>query len=395
MVNYVIIAKSLPKMKKKNFARRARVVEGARWYIDFVTTSLQTGNETRSRKDFGLNDITDLQVRREVATRIAIALETFIIEAGSIQPEVKAKKEFNLLASLQAAAEVKYASPRKQSHKNYRVGVDWLSKYLAAVNRKGMNVSEFEKRDAKAFVVWIKKQKEFTGRTINNYTSALKTLWNEMKDQETAEINPWTEVKLLKVSEKIRRVLTEKERTVIADTLEKEHYWMFRVVLLVYYCHIRPVELTRLRFRDFDTERGLIHIGEAQSKTWKKRTVTIPSVILKYFADGIFNKKPGNYYWLGGGWEPNSTEPLNVKRLFRKHYDVTRALQKVGKLEDVTGITLYGWKDTGISVHARHTSLRAAQDQAGHTTMDQTMVYYHAPLVNEEYRDLPDTIHEK
>lgn len=54
-------------MAKKMFAvSRAHLVTGARWYVDYTTVDLITGQETRRRQDFDLNEISDLEVRRAV-----------------------------------------------------------------------------------------------------------------------------------------------------------------------------------------------------------------------------------------------------------------------------------------------------------------------------------------
>lgn len=53
---------------------------------------------------------------------------------------------------------------------------------------------------------------------------------------------------------------------------------------------------------------------------------------------------------------------------------------------------MFDWKDTGISLHTRKTSPVATKDQAGHTDLSITSVYYHIEEMNVEYRALENDL---
>lgn len=185
----------------------------------------------------------------------------------------------------------------------------------------------------------------------------------------------------------------------MASEIEHTDYWLFRGLLLQFFCYVRPVELTRLRFRDFDLGRGLVTVQEGDAKSWKRVVKTIPKSILPYFLDGRFDKYPANYFILGrvedrrgmARVEPCTTQ-VDDDRMYRRHLKVLLRLKKQGKIGDFEGLTWYSWKDTGISLHTRRTSPVATKDQAGHTDLSTTSLYYHAPDVNAEYRDLPNDL---
>lgn len=175
---------------------------------------------------------------------------------------------------------------------------------------------------------------------------------------------------------------------------------MFRGVLLQFFCYIRPVELLRLRFKNFDLGRGVVTVESSDAKSWKKRVVTIPKSVLHYFTDGIFDKQPANYYLFGRrpiGNRRWSLEPWTVQisegRMYIRHRRVLWRLRDAGKLGDITGLHWYSWKDTGISMHTRKTSPVATKDQAGHADLSITSVYYHADPLNAEYRALENDLY--
>lgn len=69
-----------------------------------------------------------------------------------------------------------------------------------------------------------------------------------------------------------------------------------------------------------------------------------------------------------------------------------RALLAVLGAENIDGLSLYSWKDTGITEHARITTPLATRDQARHSDFDMTLTYYRQDKVNEEYRNLNSDI---
>lgn len=85
--------------------------------------------------------------------------------------------------------------------------------------------------------------------------------------------------------------------------------------------------------------------------------------------------------------------PIDENRPYKRHAKVLEKLKADGRLTgDIAGLTWYSWKDTGISMHTRRTSPVATKDQAGHTNLAVTSIYYHAPDENMEYRVLENDL---
>lgn len=257
-------------------------------------------------------------------------------------------------------------------------------------------VEEFKTAHAKRFKKYLIGL-GLSNRTTNNYIGCLVTLWNSLP-QSVHEIqvpNPFAGTKKERVTKKRRRTYTKAEKLAVVKYIQENHYWLYRALLLLYYCGIRRNEMCRLKFSDFDLKTGVILISEENAKTYRERTPTIPANILPAFQDGVFDKYPKKCYVFGRNWEPNPTEPLNPNRISKAHRRMLEgaATQNLIPLEDLEGLDFYAWKDTAISAHIRITTPIATRDQFGHQNLQQTMVYYHAPIINQEYRDLPDTLH--
>lgn len=387
--------------KTKTLIARARLVKGSRWHIDFTRFDVNTGIETRHRKDFDLNAIEDLRVREEVAARLVRYLDVFAQERGSrVVADVK-KEEITVRQAVEQIVAIKMALPRKNSRKTYAAISKKLLAWCERLHYANMPVSQFGKQHCRAFWDTLVSSGDYKGRSLNNYLVCLRTFWNEMQERDQVTENPWTKIKPERVGEKSRRPFTDAERRVVAEEIERTDYWMFRGVLLQFFCYIRPVELLRLRFKNFDLGRGVVTVESKDAKTWRRRTVTIPKAIMPYFLDGRFEKYPGNYFLFGrkemrrGVYllEPYTT-PISECRMYKRHRRVLERLKEEGKLGDISGLHWYSWKDTGITLHTRKTSPVATKDQAGHTDLSVTSVYYHADEVNAEYGRLPNDLFE-
>lgn len=377
----------------KKFFVRARVVKGARWYIDFSRFDPQTGTESRHRKDFDLNEIPDLQIRDAVAERLARYIEHFTPSA----PAKAAPEGPTLFEAFTRAVQAKQNLPREVSRRRY---ITISKPFIEWIRKKRLDtapVAEFTRKHARDYWSNLQTTANLRGKSLNGYLGAFRAVWNEIAadlDQDGFK-NPWESIKPVRIQEKQRRPFTDYERRTVAAAAMESDYWLFRGIVLQFFCYIRPVELTRLKFKDFDFSRGTVTVRETENKSYKKVVKTLPASILGYFLDGRFDKYPANLFvfGLGSGKMEPSTTAIDEQRMYKRHAALLRRLAAAGKMPGgIDGLSFYSWKDTGISLHAARTGPIPTKDQAGHSSLDMTSVYYKAPEVLQEYRLLENTL---
>lgn len=386
-------------MAKKTFVRAARLVKGSRWYIDFQRVDPETGDTTRHRQDFDLNDIEDLAERERVGERLVRYIEAFA-PIPKFRNTAEKSDSVAVKEAVETVLALKMRLPRKNSRKTYSAISKKLLAWCERLHYANVPAPEFGKKHCRAFWDSLVSCGAYKGRSLNNYLACLRTIWNELIERELATENPWAKIKPERVGEKSRRPFTEEERRVVAAHIEATDYWMFRGVLLQFFCYVRPVEMLRLRFKNFDLGRGVVTVESADAKTWRRRVVTLPKSIMPYFTDGIFNRQPANYFLFGRKqvgahtWilQP-ATTAVSECRMYKRHRRVLERLKADGRLTgDISGLTWYSWKDTGISLHTRKTSPVATKDQAGHADLSITSLYYHGEEINPEYRMLENDL---
>jgi len=382
-------------MTKKTFVRGARLVEGKKWYIEYDVYSELTGISTRHRKSFDLNKIADFDVRRQVGQILARYLADFV--APDQEPPAEGERGDSVQVAVDFSLKIKLATPRKNTHKSYlSVSRHFLS-WCESRHYKDMPVEDFTRKHSQAYFDYLRTapKKPLRGRTLNNYLITLRALWGELQDREVVADNPWSKIKPAREEEKKRRAFTDAEKRTVAEHIRRTDYWLFRCLLLQYFCFIRPVEISRLKFRAFDLKAGTVKVEAFEAKKWKTRVSTIPHSILPFFIDGIFDAQPAHFYIFGlqdNGQIGPSAKSAGENRQYKRHRKALEFLKQNGALQNIVGLTWYSWKDTGISRHARATSPLATRDQAGHTDFDMTLTYYQADTINAEYQALKNDL---
>lgn len=372
-------------MTKKTFVR-ARLVKGPKWLIDY-TIFLPSGEESRHRQDFFLNEIDDLVLRERIGLHLIRCLEVIVQGQGA---PARRSPAVTLRDGLSEAILSKQGL-RKNTLRGYERTARKFSTWAQKSGWLDRPLREFTKRPAREFFANLSAG-GLSGRTINNYKSDLHALWQEMENSELCTLNPWA-IRSVRVGEKGRRTFTDQERRAVAAEIEKTDYWLFRALLLQFFCFIRPDEINKLRFRDFDFGKGTVRVGFAESKVWRTRFATIPREVLPYFVDGRFDRQPGNFFMLPGKNDNPGPNPVEKTRAYKRHRKVLERLLDRGELQNIAGLTWYSWKDTGISLHARRTSPLSTRDQAGHRNFNTTLIYYHSEDVNAEYAAIPNDLY--
>ena len=171
-------------MAKKIFVHQAHIVKGSRWKIDYTTLDPTTGQERRHRNEFGLNSV-PLEIREQVAGCLLKCVEKVL--RGIPQAPTPAPigvESMPMAEAVELALKIKTAGPMENTHKNYRTIGRYLLEWIEARSYARLPVSEFGRRQARAFFDWYITRKPLRGVTINNRLIHLRALWSELVDRE-------------------------------------------------------------------------------------------------------------------------------------------------------------------------------------------------------------------
>lgn len=355
-----------------------------RWYISFRALNPITGKLESFRKTYDMNRIKNLKERRSFAMDMVNRLNKELLPSGYPfeDPDFK-----SILEAIDEALEVKRELPRKKSFQSIKSKANILKTYLEEKRLGKLDITEWDRTHCRRFMAWVLETRGVSNTTYNTYINQLKTMWMEMVRDKLIGENPWRDMKMKIPEEKKRRILTDGERVAIIQEAKENDWWLYLAILLQYYCFIRPSELRRLLFRDFDLGKGTVTLSREKTKTHRRgRVLTMPSDVLKVFHHQDFVKNPGNWVVFGKSLKPHPNKPCGQNTMSNRHRLIVQKLFEEGKISHMDGLQFYSWKDTGITNLSQQVSPYKLREQTGHVDFEMLLRYYHNSDVNQEMK---------
>ena len=353
--------------------RSARVVDGYRTYIEYWSQNPITGKLERFRETYGLNRIHDKKERLERAEELKDQIN-FRLPQGFPFKQETAKDRIDgqkLMDGIDFAYKLKCQTDSLASLRTYKSTHKLFTQWIERKGYQSMLLFEFEFKHAREYMDYWILEKNVSNNTYNGKRVRIMSMFQELVDREFIEVNPFSKIKRKKKTKKIREVFDKREMQLISTYYKKNKPWMYKAMLLQFYCFIRPVELRRLKFHHFDLENGLIRFKGKDTKNNDDGTITIPKAILKDFINKEFAYHPSNLFVFGSGLSP-STKQCGEGSMNALHDRVMDKL-KVNRPE----ISWYSWKDTGMTILSEKLTPRELQKQARHSDLSITEVYLH------------------
>ncbi len=378
-----------------------RLVEaGQGWYIVFYQVNPATGELERERKSYDLNRL-KLPERKKRAAALVKEIARLMpggypwVASGKVfeiakykllkEKELAAKPEKlperSVLEALTQATNAKIRDKRKDTVRTFESRSRHIVNWLAKERLSNLPLSEFTKKHAQAYL--NEARERVCGTTYNNYRREAIGFWEVMLTNEWIESNPWKKTVRMKKSKKRRRKFELDEAAAMLDYLYENDWWLLILVLLHLGGCLRRTEAYRLRFRDFNLVDGYIHISEDQAKNWKEAPITIPGQILHFLRDERFSAFPLGWLLFGQHCKPHPNISTGENTFKNRHRKALLLLQKQGRVADIEGLSLYSWKDTGLSALAKFLTPFELKDQARHADTATTMIYYEGERIIE------------
>ena len=174
----------------------------------------------------------------------------------------------------------------------------------------------------------------------------------------------------------IAKRLIKKTRTIIPNNTVKnistyldEHDRHFLLACnLLFYCFIRPKEMSMLKIENINIKGSTIFIPGEISKNKGDAVISLPTKVIKLMLDLEIFKYPASNYIFSDGCIPGRTK--RIPKMFRDHWEKVRTALKFPK-----EYKFYSLKDTGITSMLRQYDTLTVRDQARHSSLLMTDVY--------------------
>lgn len=341
------------------------VAKGSKLFIYFSYNA--NGNRKVMKYKKGLNDsaITNTERKQrtsELFDEIENLLKTKTFNGLDFEDVVKPEE----IPTFEQAAKI-YLENRKEfvegkTIENYKNGFDFFSNFLAIKNLSHLTLDKIDVVLIEDYIGYMlnhispRTKRKLTVTTINEYKDRLSFVLKFFtKKKRLLPFNPMDDVstgkKLKKQHSNSHKAMSVEEFTELIRYVKqhrKPAYLTF--LLLIYYTHLRPMEICRLQVKDFDLENRVIKLIAPKSKTRISRTVPLDLPIYNHLISlGVDFNKDLNKFFISYN-KINRIEYVGDKQY--NHNNISYSFKTI--MSDLgyenRGFTKYGLKHTA-NVH--------------------------------------------
>lgn len=369
-----------------------KVAKGKNLFIYFTYAKGNIRKIVKFRKGLNDNGITAKELKTRIS-QIFNEVEKLLYTKMFNGVDFEDKSDVIKIPTFAEAAEV-YIQNRiefvtSKTIENYKNGFDFFSNYLFLRGISDLTIDKIDALLLEDYISYmlkhisLKTKRKLSIQTINEYKDRVSfVLKFYSKKKRLLPYNPMEDVttgkKLQKQDSLTHKAMSVEEFTELIEYVKKHRkpaYLTF--LLLIYYTHLRPMEICRLQIKDFDMEKRIINLIAPKSKTRISRTVYLDLPIYNHLLSiGVDFNQDLNSYFI-------SYSSLNRigyvgERLYNHNnisYSFKTIMADLGYSEK--GFTKYGLKHTA-NVHEviyENMSFAEVQIRNGHTMPQQTQTY--------------------
>ena len=346
------------------------------WYISFNAFDPSSGKMKRKR--IKINYIDTKRKRKEYANDLIARINAELVNGWN--PWVNNTSE-NTYATIEIAADA-YRKKlerlladdfiREKTLKGNLSMLNVLMEYNKSTKVPKKYIYQFNGEFLSEFLDYIWLDKGNSGTTRDNYIIWLKSFAKFLLSKQYIEVDPTSTLMSLgkKKSKKERLVIKPEHMTKLKDYCEENNKHYLLACYILYYCFIRPKEMSHIKLEHISINNGTIFIPDKNSKNRKDGTVTLPDKVIKLMIELDIFKHPSSYYLFGKYFKPN--EEWHSDKQIRDYWS-----QKIRpKFNFPKEYKFYSLKDTGITdLIKTGKDLLSVRDQARHHSLLMTDLY--------------------
>lgn len=349
---------------------------GKCWYVGFMAYDPVKGEMRRKR--IKVNSIKKIGERRKYAQGLINRLNAQLLQGWNPWVEAESERAYHrwddVVAQYRRSIDKLFSDGyyREETYRSYmsylRVLVNWNESRKVPL----VYIYQFDSAVVQEFLEYVYVERSNSPQTRDNYLMWLRT-WDTwliqrkyMKSKATAGIVVYG--KRVR-GKKNRTVIDEKDMMRLKDYLvEKNRHYLLACYVL-YYCFIRPKEMSKIRVEHISLKRQTVYIPADNSKNRDDGTVTLPRKVAELMIElGVFDS-PGSWFLFSDGFRPG--EKFRDSKMYRDYWS-TRVRKD---LRFPVKYKFYSLKDTGITEMLRRHKSITVRDQARHSSVLTTELY--------------------
>jgi integrase len=357
--------------------RPAKLCTGKEWFVEFYAFNFEL--KKLCRKKIKLNHITKVSDRRVFANGLIRRLNAELEKGWNPFVAEENSKSYSLLTKVLDdfisfnRKKFNEGDIRQSTIDSYESHYKTLSSYIVEKKYSDSYVYNFNKDFIIKYLDHIYNDLNRSSRTRDNYLKFLRLFSSYLVERDFIKVSPADNITVLGKSKravKSRTVIPADIMKKLSVYLKKKNTGFLLASQILYFCMIRPREMTFIKIRHIDLEKSIIFVPGETAKNYKDAVVTIPDSLNKLMREMNISDNDPEHYLFSTGFNPG---PVHChERLFSKFWD-----RKVRKDLDLPmSLKFYSFKDTGITNMIRkYNDPIIARDQARHHDLSITNMY--------------------
>ena len=354
----------------------AQLTQGKDWYVSFYAFDPSLGEMKRKR--IKINRIKQKKSRKEYANDLIARINAELM--GGWNPWINNTSE-NSYTTFEDAADAyrlriarlcKDDHIRLKTHQGNSSMLKTLLDYNSSLLKPKQYIYQMSAEFCSSFIDYIWLDKGNSGTTRDNYIIWLKSFAKFLLGKQYIDTDPTFPLTLLgkKKGRKMRSIIKAEDMTKLKEFSSTHNKHFLLASYILYYCFIRPKEMSYIQLEHISIKRGTIFIPDKTSKNRKDGTVTLPDQVIKLMIElNIFNA-PSNFFLFGKDMKPN--QERHSDKQFRDFW--SNHIRPALKFP--VNYKFYSLKDTGITDLIRGgKDLLSVRDQARHHSLIMTDLY--------------------
>lgn len=355
----------------------AHLVEGTKWYIEFY--SFDPDSDGLRRKRLYVPKIAPKTARRTYAQEMILNVNARLISGWNPFLRLSDPKEYTAFDDVCESYRryllqlMREDIQRQKTFNGYTSFLNVFRKWNAERPKPVVYMYQLKASVIDEFLDWLWIDEGKSARTRDNYLGWFRTFSKWLLSKHYIPEDPTAGLR----TEKKHRGKGEKNRTVIPKEAmlrlrtyleEKDQHFLLACYIL-YYCFVRPKEMSDLKLENISVKKGTIFIPGTISKNRKDAVVTIPDHVMRLMISLDVLNHPTDWYLFSYDCRPGQDH-----RLPKYFCDVWRKVAK--DLKFPPEWKFYSLKDTGITDQIKAgRDLIEVRDQARHYSLEQTDIY--------------------
>lgn len=356
--------------------------------VDYVPAELRTNKDwvivyyalnpyTKKlvRKRFRVKPMKSTSERKRYARKMVAVLNSKLERGWSPFYENESAKTFLLLKDIvkqyikTLEKKVVDKSLRPDTLRSYKSNLKMLTDYLTNNGKSELRCVDFTSVTIQGFLDYIYYDRNNSARTHNNYLIGMKVFCRYLTEREYINADPTAKISSKRKEKKKREMIPANVRAEIFEYLKDYNSEYLTLCLATYFCFIRSTELTKIKIRDVNLEKGYILINGENAKNGKTEPITIPAKYLPILSKHIGNIPINNYLFSADNFKAGS-EILKPRKIT---YEWTKMRNY---LNFSNTYQFYSLKDSGITelLNSGVPAIKV-RDQARHHDLKITEAY--------------------